>query len=365
MVVEEPSVSEKPIIAKAKKVIFSASDSSRSSASDSSRSSASDSSRRFNETECHAQANLVIATTVSVSSPRKIERDTGRALDNLDNIDVLCSDSQISTRRAKGADTVERRTKRTKSSNVSVTAFVTTPDPSLIDSDEVQNAIMAIDTVQSVGSLTITIINQSMSSTGRRRRARSSLDNGRRLARRRVFSPTTTKAVQIHDSFRTAISSTGETPIPIAIATDQITPVGGPCSSAESLTKFLDHQDAAWNTFSKNNPVCESAANNHIHVMIPFYNLSSNIVKGAVASALGQDYPGNRLSVWLYDDASDDPSTIANVCTSTDFVSDFDPPSNNDNSWDSMQQNLEAMGIDHKQSGLFCIRSSRHLGPGE
>ena len=99
--------------------------------------------------------------------------------------------------------------------------------------------------------------------------------------------------------------------------------------------------------------------------MIPFYNLSSNIVKGAVASALGQDYPGNRLTVWLYDDASDDPSTIANVCTSTNFVSDFHPPSNNDNSWDSMQQNLEAMGIDRKQSGLLCIRSSRHHGPGE
>ena len=313
---------------------------------------------KTDETECHSLANLAIVITVSVSDPRNIERDIGKAIDNLDDIDVLCSDSEILTRRALVA---ERRTQTT--SNVTVTIFVTTPDPSGVDPSEVENAVITIDTVQSTDGITITEINQS--SGGRRRRTRSSLDNGRRLARRRVFSPNTAKAMQIQDSFPTAISSTGEAPIPIAVATDQIKPVGGPCSSAESLTNFLDHQDAVWNTFSKSNPVCESAANNHIHVMIPFYNLSPDVVKGAVASALGQDYPGDRLTVWLYDDASDDPSTITSVCASTIVVNDFHPPSNNDNSWDNMQQNVETMGIEDKQSGLLCIRSSRHLGPGE
>ena len=48
-----------------------------------------------------------------------------------------------------------------------------------------------------------------------------------------------------------------------------------PCYSVATLTDFLGRQDISWHTFSKSNPVCKSAAYNHIHVVIPFYKQSN------------------------------------------------------------------------------------------
>ena len=89
------------------------------------------------------------------------------------------------------------------------------------------------------------------------------------------------------------------------------------------------------------------------------------VIENAVASVLGQDYHSDRLTVWLYDDASDDTITIANACMSTGIVKSFDPPSDEDSSWANMAQAVKTMGFEQTQSGLLCIRSTRHLGPGE
>lgn len=134
-----------------------------------------------------------------------------------------------------------------------------------------------------------------------------------------------------------------------------------PCSSSESLDTFLDQQNA-WNKFSKSNPVCPSAAYNHIHVTIPFYNLAQDVLDNTVSSALEQDYQGDRLTLWLYDDASDDPSTIASTCSNA--VYEFNPPTNTGNSWVHMQELANTMSNGHGRSDLLCVQSTRHLGPG-
>ena len=46
-----------------------------------------------------------------------------------------------------------------------------------------------------------------------------------------------------------------------------------PCGSADSLSSFLDTHQNSTDRFSKRNPICPSAAQNHIHITVPFYNL--------------------------------------------------------------------------------------------
>jgi len=248
---------------------------------------------------------------------------------------------------------------------MTVTIFGTTDDPALLDEAEIQQAIMTVDAVESMGHMQVTEVNQSMSTRTRKRRTVRT----RRLARLRNTSPNIDLGTDKRD--RTKDEGGKLDVAAVNLKTNFVTKSSGlsgsqnPCSSADSLTNFLDQQNAAWNSFSKSNPVCESAAINHIHVMVPFYNLSHKVIQNAVASVLGQDYHSDRLTVWLYDDASDDTSAIANACVSTGVVKSFDPPSDGDSSWANMAQAVKTMGFEQTQSGLLCIRSTRHLGPGE
>ena len=68
-----------------------------------------------------------------------------------------------------------------------------------------------------------------------------------------------------------------------------------PCSSAHSLSKFLQAHDQT--TFSKTNPICPSAAYNHIHIAIPFYNLDTSTLKNAIQSIQRQEYPSDYMGI--------------------------------------------------------------------
>ena len=131
------------------------------------------------------------------------------------------------------------------------------------------------------------------------------------------------------------------------------------CSSAKLLDRFLSQQPS-WTKFDKSNPVCEFGAYHHVHVLIPFFNLTESTINRAVSSTIEQNYRDDRLTIWLYDDASEGNMTH-NICH--DLVYEFDPLNNH--SLGNIKHNIDAMEINQRQSRLICIRSTLHLGPGK
>lgn len=93
--------------------------------------------------------------------------------------------------------------------------------------------------------------------------------------------------------------------------------------------------------------------------MIPFFNSTQAEIDRAVSSALNQNYQNDRLTVWVYDDASDNPDLIGRVCDN--IVVNFHPQ----NDWGEIQNSVHATDLLRSQTGLVCIRSMRHLGPGK
>jgi glycosyltransferase involved in cell wall biosynthesis len=58
---------------------------------------------------------------------------------------------------------------------------------------------------------------------------------------------------------------------------------------------------------------CTDCTQNHIHVAILGWNQGGQVLREAVDSVCSQDYPADRMTVWVHDDGSDDPSTVAEV----------------------------------------------------
>ena len=136
-----------------------------------------------------------------------------------------------------------------------------------------------------------------------------------------------------------------------------------PCTSVKSLSNFLkNHRDSPDESkFSKHHPICPSAALNHIHVVIPFYNLDEETVRNAIESVSAQEYPRDRLTIWVYDDASD-----SNTTSACDNVFEFPIPAATDTeSWIHAYQVINELGLSTTDKpDLLCFRSTKHLGPG-
>ena len=330
--------------------------------------------------ECHEQADYVIEATLTVTNMNNIDKRIGKLLNDLDFLTVICIEvEQVTVRRTSIGDNTARRTQTTQAF---MSAWVNTDAATSLEEAVIGTLILSsLNNVVGIYGVSISEANQSARVRGRRTRA--NISSARRLKGR----PETIDYVnQVQQDAIDAINEEshhlkGLDATPKAKAVILVDPsssskfsptrekskcfdhVENPCASSKHLESFLGDQDRSWNTFSKSNPLCESAAYNHIHVMIPFYNLPRDVINGAVFSVLGQDYQSDRLSTWLYDDASDDPSIISSACNGASF--EFDPPTANDNSWVNMQQVVKTMGIKRNQDGLLCVRSTRHLGPGK
>jgi len=140
-----------------------------------------------------------------------------------------------------------------------------------------------------------------------------------------------------------------------------------PCGSADSLSSFLDTHQNSTDRFSKRNPICPSAAQNHIHITVPFYNLDEFTLANAIQSIRQQEYPKHKVTIWVYDDASNSSAsnqTLSNVCGQ--HVFDFPvPDSSRDETWLHTYQFLDTLGFNKaKDASLLCFRATRHLGPG-
>ena len=165
----------------------------------------------------------------------------------------------------------------------------------------------------------------------------------------------------------TAVASTPTAETPSEAGQEKDSPGGmwnqgsNPCSSAHSLSKFLQAHDQT--TFSKTNPICPSAAYNHIHIAIPFYNLDTSTLKNAIQSIQQQEYPSDRVTIWVYDDASDLPTSMATlqqVCHSE--ILDFQPPI--EKRWYDDEYIADQIKTKNVYTTMMCVRSVQHLGPG-
>mmetsp|Transcript_38120 Transcript_38120/g.92712 ORF Transcript_38120/g.92712 Transcript_38120/m.92712 type:complete len:739 (-) Transcript_38120:1358-3574(-) len=156
-----------------------------------------------------------------------------------------------------------------------------------------------------------------------------------------------------------------------------------PCDSASSLANYFElmtsNDMTLEATFWKHNPVCPDAARNHMHVVIPFYNLDKATLRAAVDSVRNQTYPSNKYTIWLYDDASDDEGaeeTLREACGSERGASNVFPfpliyPGKSN--WLYALQQIDALnllnsvgdddGMNSKEPSVLCFRATTHLGP--
>jgi hypothetical protein len=140
-----------------------------------------------------------------------------------------------------------------------------------------------------------------------------------------------------------------------------------PCNSAQSLTAFLRQERfVSSKKFSSDNPVCPSAAHNRMHVAIPMYNLDESTLKEAITSVKTQNYPREKVTVWLYDDGStrhDSMQTLHNTCDEVFyFAVPSDSIADDEGSWESVYVALDQMGLsnvrNNPQGGLgVCCAS--------
>jgi len=142
------------------------------------------------------------------------------------------------------------------------------------------------------------------------------------------------------------------------------------CDSALSLSVFLNKSRSLKQHFSSANPICPFSAYNHFHIAIPLYNLDENTLKESVQSVRGQDYPKEKITIWIYDDASTLPTSKQALVDSCgdDKVVDFLVPMGT--SWDHAQkayaQKKKAVSTWQQSSRspeMLCFRASQHLGP--
>jgi cellulose synthase/poly-beta-1,6-N-acetylglucosamine synthase-like glycosyltransferase len=147
-----------------------------------------------------------------------------------------------------------------------------------------------------------------------------------------------------------------------------------PCNSAQSLTAFLRQERfVSSKKFSSDNPVCPSAARNRMHVAIPMYNLDESTLKEAITSVKTQNYPREKVTVWLYDDGStrhDSMQTLHNTCDEVFyFAVPPDAIADDEGSWESVYVALDQMGLSNVRNNprggqVLCFRADRHLGAG-
>jgi len=128
------------------------------------------------------------------------------------------------------------------------------------------------------------------------------------------------------------------------------------CNSASSLSSIL----ASKQYFSRYNPLCPFSPTNHIHIAIPFYNLDEKTLKESIKSVKEQWYPKDKMTIWVYDDASDRSNSrlvLYNSCGANNvyqLASDFPIPNQDDV--------IPELNVDDVSGEIFCFRASRHLG---
>mmetsp|Transcript_38122 Transcript_38122/g.92729 ORF Transcript_38122/g.92729 Transcript_38122/m.92729 type:complete len:799 (-) Transcript_38122:70-2466(-) len=186
-----------------------------------------------------------------------------------------------------------------------------------------------------------------------------------------------------HDC-RLVASSSNHPPWEINVEADQVADGQShqsphPCDSALSLANYLKLVASENTTHAKHNPVCPDAARNHMHVVIPFYNLDKATLRAAVDSARNQTYPSNKYTIWLYDDASDGEGaeeTLHEVCGSKRGVSNVFsfPLSRSESNWLYALQQVDSLnlpdifgsddGMSTDEPRTICFRATTHLGPG-
>ena len=142
-----------------------------------------------------------------------------------------------------------------------------------------------------------------------------------------------------------------------------------PCASAKSLSSFLDEHQVTRERFSVRNPICPSAAYNHMYIAIPFYNIDLATLARSIESVKQQDYPKDRFTILVYDDASTvetSDETLRQACDNQ--VYEFKTPHPKSRSWGDALINEYLILNDLKVSNderpnLMCFRSTEHLGP--
>ena len=105
-----------------------------------------------------------------------------------------------------------------------------------------------------------------------------------------------------------------------------------------------------------------------MHVVIPFYNMDEATISNAIQSARQQEYPNDRLTIWVYDNALDSVGAeeiLNNACIQFGASNVFDLPISEDDSWVHAYKVLSGLGLRKTHMPpLLCFRSTKHLGPG-
>lgn len=137
------------------------------------------------------------------------------------------------------------------------------------------------------------------------------------------------------------------------------------CDSATSLSSFLYCQRMnSSHHFSRRSPICPFSAYTHFHIAIPFYNLDEVTLTSAIKSVTGQQYPKEKITIWVYDDASSLPASrqVLNNSCGKESIIDFPTPSSA--AFKFANDFLASIGTTIPPSGIVCFRAARHLGPG-
>jgi len=138
------------------------------------------------------------------------------------------------------------------------------------------------------------------------------------------------------------------------------------CDSANSLSSFLSQMmNSSHHHFSSRSPICPFSANTHFHIAIPFYNLDEVTLTSAIKSVTGQHYPKEKITIWVYDDASSLPGSrqVLNNSCGKESIIDFTTPSSA--AFKFSNEFLASIGLTtNPPSGIVCFRAARHLGPG-
>ncbi|CAB9497318.1 Glycosyl transferase [Seminavis robusta] len=135
--------------------------------------------------------------------------------------------------------------------------------------------------------------------------------------------------------------------------------------------------------FSKHTPACPDAARHDMHVVLPFANLDANTIHDAYCSVQCQDYPSDKVTIYVYQDGGDEKSLLPPIC-GTNAVLELDPPvkvsemtSNQQEDekfeekakeWAEQVMNNFDQKLASKRHGsvanVVCLKSREHSGPG-
>lgn len=145
-----------------------------------------------------------------------------------------------------------------------------------------------------------------------------------------------------------------------------------PCTASQETLESWLKRHVPYH-LSKQRPLCPNAARNNMHVVIPYHNSDLEAVQKTACSVVCQDYPPEKISIYLYEDGSSQ-GTLNDLCDRESLM-DFQPLSEvvGDSEYDAKARKHATLVAEHilkrfqsfsGRTSVACIRTKEDLGFG-